>query len=551
MRRCLLALLLLTLGFAPVQSRAADRAPRPRCDGTRAGHLHALKGWCGAQARRDELDLRRASGTTRPQQESCEPGADPTARCPEVIASGGDVVGGNAVRVGRTLVTIGGSKGLTVTGYDAVTGRRSYAFTYHVPTTPSFEGAVAAGGLVVAAGDLMLDDQQGSYGWYVVAIDPRDGSIAWQRQGALKNHRDEAFVAGDATHVYVARWEWEQGTDYSEDWVVESLDPRTGRTLWTRSDHRHDKLDQCPLALAVRGDRLVVVGYQEPAPGGSYLMDMRVDVYTSSGRLLQRTVRDRAGNDDELYAVDISQDGRYAGFTGFATTVPDAPTDSVGVIGGWQYSSPVGAVDLRTGRPAWWRYSDGVGAGAESYSVAWAGRTMLVAEDDWLTPTTAFLTWPAFARTYVGVPRLRAFSGSSGSDLWSTTVTSGSRMGLSVAAAVRDDAKVAYLLGVEGPADAQVVAAGPSVVASVPAAYVWQPTPMNTFLRAVDTTTGAELWTGRDSGPATAPGSTSSAFSLLPVGHDVIVNGRLYVASTGVAYRGAWTLGRILRFRGD
>jgi len=539
--------LLLLLAFAASvhPSQAAAPAPAPRCDASRAGQLHALKGWCGTEARRTELARRHATTVGgRPEKESCETGADPTARCPEVLASGADVVGGNAVRVGRTLVTIGGTKGLTVTGYDAVTGRRTYAYTYAVPTTPFFEQAVAAGGLVVAAGNLSLNDDEGSYGWFLVAIDPRDGSLVWQRQGPLTNHHDEAFVAGDATHLYTARWEWEQGTDYAEDWVVERLDPRTGRTLWSRSDHRHDKLDQCPLALAVHGDRVVVVGYQEPAPGGSYVMDQRVDVYTSSGRLLQRTVRDLAGDDDELYAVSTSQDGRYAGFTGFATSLPTAPTAAAGLVAGWQYKAPIGVVDLRTGRPAWWSYSDGVGAGAEAYSVAWAGPTLMLAEDTWFTPTGAFLAWPVGVRPYVGQARLRAFKGSDGAALWSTALGTSSRVGLAAATAVRDDGKVAYLLGVEGPVDAYVTAYASPVA-------VWQPTPINTFVRAVDTRSGSELWTGRDSGPAAAPGSISNAFALLPVGRDVVVNGRLYVASTGVGYRGAWTVGRVLRFHGD
>jgi hypothetical protein len=297
--------------------------------------------------------------------------------------------------------------------------------------------------------------------------------------------------------------------------------------------------------MAFQGDRLVVVGYQEPAPGGSYLMDLRVDVYDGSGRLLRRTTRDRAGDDDELYAVSISPDGRYAGFTGYATTRPGAPTGAAGLSTGLGCEAPVGVVDLRTGRLAWLSYGDGLGFGSEAYAVSWARGSLLVAEDAWAAPAHVREGLGAAAVVeFTSVARLRALSGRSGAPVWTSAPSTGTRVGVTYGVATREDGKVAYLLGVEG------VLYGVAY-ASVPPAYFWQRPPSDTFVRAVDTTTGAELWTGRDAGPVSAPGSVSTASVLLPVGHDVFVVGRRFLAATGVAYRGAWTLGRVLRFRGD
>ena len=77
MRRWIPLLLLLTLAAPVHPSRAADRPAGPRCDGSRAGQLHALKGWCGVEARKAELSRRQPpAGSTFPEKDTCEPGSD-------------------------------------------------------------------------------------------------------------------------------------------------------------------------------------------------------------------------------------------------------------------------------------------------------------------------------------------------------------------------------------------------------------------------------------------------------------------------------------------
>jgi hypothetical protein len=111
---------------------------------------------------------------------------------------------------------------------------------------------------------------------------------------------------------------------------------------------------------------------------------------------------------------------------------------------------------------------------------------------------------------------------------------------------VRADGKVAYLAGLEGAGDG---AAGANAGAGV---FAWQQLgPSDGFVRAVDTATGKELWTGRDSSELLQPGSTTTVLMMVPVGRDVVTVGQAYVAAQGATWRSAWEVGRVLRFHGD
>ncbi|HTL24531.1 MAG TPA: PQQ-binding-like beta-propeller repeat protein [Mycobacteriales bacterium] len=544
-RRLVLPAALVALAAAlAVPGRAASPAGGSapvRCGPTRSGLVHALHGWCGEHALHAALLPVHHSTAAPPPEQGCPVDADPTARCAEVLGSGSDFRNNGAVAVAAGhFLTFGGAKGLTVIGYDVRTSRRAFARTYPVAQAPALWTAEAGGssGVVVAAGHLG-DDASDSYGSYVAAFDARDGRMLWSKAGPVKGHRDEAMVTADGRLAYVARWVWEGGgkSTYAEDWTVEAYELRTGRLVWRHDELRHDALDQCPLALAVSGDRLVVVGYEEPRPGGSYAMDTRVDVMTTSGRVLSRTTHDYHGSDDELYAVAISPDGRTAGATGFATR-QDEP---------YAYDDPVTAVDLRTGTQRWWAVDAGNGVGAEAYLAAWAHGALLVGQDAWLQPTN--LVNPGSVGglyQWASTPRVVAYDGATGALRWRTALPSASsRIGAVYAMALRADGDVVYVGGVEGTGDGVAIAA-------VPGAFVYQPLLVSdAFVRAVSTADGTELWTGRDPSDLSRPGSTSEVYGLAPYGKDVLTAGEGLVAVQNGTQRTGWTIGRLLRFRGD
>ena len=111
--------------------------------------------------------------------------------------------------------------------------------------------------------------------------------------------------------------------------------------------------------------------------------------------------------------------------------------------------------------------------------------------------------------------------------------------------ALRADGDVVYVGGVEGTGDGVAIAA-------VPGAFVYQPLLVSdAFVRAVSTADGTELWTGRDPSDLSRPGSTSEVYGLAPYGKDVLTAGEGLVAVQNGTQRTGWTIGRLLRFRGD
>lgn len=536
------ALVTLAAGLA-VPGRASTQAPAARpgaCGPSRSGQVHALHGWCGDKALRAALQPAAPTHAAAPPEAGCPVDADPTARCPEVLASGADFRNSGAVALAAGhFLAFGGENSLTVIGYDARTARHAFARSYTLGSPATIWSAAAGGGGIVVVAGHLGDPAMTAYGSYVAAFDARDGHMLWSKTGPITGHRDNAVATADSRLAYVARWIWEGGrkSRYAEDWTVDAYDLRTGRLVWRHEELRHDNLDQCPLALAVSGDRLVVVGYEEPKPGGSYAMDTRIDVMTTSGRVLSRSTHDYHGSDDELYAVAISPDGRSAGATGFAIR-QDEP---------YAYDSPVTAVDLRTGRQRWWVVDTGNGLGAEAYLAEWAHGALLIGQDAWLQPTNLVNPVPGSGLyQWAATPRVVAFDGTTGAVRWRTALPSASsRVGSAYSMALRADGEVVYLGGVEG------TAVGVAIV-STPVAFAYQPLLVSdAFVRAVSTTDGTELWTGRDPSDLSRPGSTSWVSGVAAYGHDVLTAGGGLVAVQSGTSRSAWTIGRILRFRGD
>jgi hypothetical protein len=283
------------------------------------------------------------------------------------------------------------------------------------------------------------------------------------------------------------------------------------------------------MAVAVSGDRVVVVG--EETDSSCY--HARVDVLTTAGRLLAvQRHRDPADGCTTVQTVAVSPDGRYAAAAGYGGTTL---TEAEAVM-----------VDLRTGRQRWWGASRGLGLGAAGFAVTWHGNQVLVGESAYVSPANAFLPGLGLAEggTFQAVPRVVAYDGATGTQLWSTLAApTSTRLGAVFSLAVSPDAKVLYASGEEGPSlgFADAYAGGER---QNPVGYA------DGFVRAIDLETHQELWTGRLPTDPHEVGVNGSAFlNALPVPGGVVVVGRTTLTEwTGNAGRHNYTRGVLLRF---
>jgi outer membrane protein assembly factor BamB len=479
-----------------------------------------VRRWCAAVAAALLL-LATQSGSEAAEQ-SCPTVHDPTARCGRVVDRGGDFVNeGTVLRTRDRVVLINRDaqwRSVNVIAYDARTMARLFARNYLVKRqVVLYSAALGEGGRVALVAGVSVAN--GTSGSYVAAFSTRDGGLLWSQESEAAGRYDAPVVTADARRAYVARHEG--GTDFVGRWTVTAYDVRTGRELWRTADRRTAS-DAWPAALAVTGDRLVVVG---SGGGDGCGGQPRVDVLTTSGRLLSSAV-DQAPGCGMFSGVTVAGRGRV-------------------VAVGWTWLGAAGtetgivrAVDAVRARPLW-QVKDNTAVGGGGDTVAVVGDRVLVGAHA-IGASGGIVVGDAWAP----VPQVVALDLTDGHVLWQQQLPSSStRFGRLRSLALSPDGRVVYAAGGEGTPEANTL-----VDADVRRRERLGST--EAFVRALEVATGKELWVGRRPVDANEPGTSGSeVFGLVPLAGSVLAVGTsLVTVWTSGSGRARVTSGLVMSF---